>query len=749
MDVQRALGASGPLALLLALVLMSADVPLVASTLQLGEGRLGDWTYQDRGDLLPDGVNRIWAASPGTGGVLLAVEGARGQAFLAAYEPSEPSLATPWTYLPLHYGRVATLAGVGDRYLLAGETVGTAPFLASFDASTRQVADLTGLLPPDVTRVALLLAGDGPYLAVLENATALQAALVDPVAPGLEPMAVDELAALQQVHHGTWNGTAFLLAGTGPGATPALVALRPSDGGYEDLSDLVPSNWVRVDRLAWTGDRLYLAGAETPFLSPQGAALALADPANGTTSSLTTGELRAHSQVEEIRWNGTALLLLPRQLQTRTLAVHDSANETLFFVHDLVPKDWVYLTMVPRDETIVLVGQGSDPGVGLLRPTVWSWDDRSRALERAYRALGDAASWNADFVLVGAREASPALGLVRTPGPLLEDRSQGLALPDVVFQGAVQAGSRLLVVGTSPAGGVLYAYNPDTGGVTNLTAQVPPGTTALYGAAWNGTLAAVLGVQDDLPVLLVVEGTEVRNRSASVRSYLTLATRAVPFDGRFLLLGLNDRGPAAVLFDPADGSFRYLGEGLARLYGPAALPLDGAWDGETLLVAGAGSGRSLLGAWDPENGRFHDLTRLLPEEVEAVLRVVWTGHEFLLVGVGSEGPFLGAYLPAMESVGDLTPLLPLSYGIVASVAAGPEGVLLTALDGDGRISWGLLVADRPTAGMLDFLRDLAGETTLLLILGLSVALSGVLGYLLGRRGGPTRAPEEDPYYAGP
>lgn len=735
------------LAVLLALLLLNAATPAQA-VMQIADRNLEGYSFRDFTHLLPNGAARLDAATPQGDSTLLAGQTASGLAFLAEYDATG-SLRSPWPSVPAHHARLTALVPHGTSFVVAGDSAGTSPILGRYDPGAAAVADLSGLLPPEVNALPLLVPGSGTTLAILENASGPQAFLLNPAAPSLQPHFMWGMENLTVVHDGVWNGSAFLLAGAWAGGQPALVAFRPGDGALTDLSDLLPNAMTRLDRLVWTGDLLYLAGRGS-FVFPTRAMLALWDPSTGEVTDLTTGALREYQQITHGLWNGTAFLFLVRGIVNVAVGVHDPLDE-LSIMSNVIPPNWDYVAMAGRGQDVLLVANNVGPALGVLRPASWTWEDRTLALEGAFHLLVDATPFGESFALVGLRSTTPALGILRPDDGVMEDQSRELGLSAGAFWGVAWSGTRLLLTGENASSGILYAHDQVSGALTNLTPQIPSTVTTLYGPASNGTHVLVLGFDEaGAAALLVGPGDSVTDLGPALRQHLLEAWAAVPYDVGFLVLGIDRRGPAALSLDPATGSFTSLGDSLLRLYGDGAVVIDGSWNGEVILLGGLGGNGPLLGTWTPSTGFYRDLAPLLPEGLMGVQQVTWRDGGFFVAGIEEEGVALARYRPETDDMEDLTGLLPPSYGTVVSLASGPDGVVVVGLDQDFRPTLGLIVPAATGGGFFDVLLGFLQGPGLWAIVGLSVALAAILGFMLGRRGARLAGAhlQEEPYYVG-
>ncbi len=349
----------------------------------------------------------------------------------------------------------------------------------------------------------------------------------------------------------------------------------------------------------------------------------------------------------------------------------------------------------------------------------------------------DAEYANSSIALVGMRSMSAALGFLDLSTSSLEDLSDYLGLEDTSFVGGSWGNGLMLLAGANESQGVLYAFDPTSGALKNLTSAVPDGIDYLYDPGWNGEVFLIPGSKDGMAVLLLYnpEDDTVADLSWRAQLYFLFVTKAVAYEKLFVLLGYNERGAAMVTFDPETAVLDYAGNELGELYGPGGWLFDAAWNGESFLVGGMAMDGPVLGLWSPTTGTFKDLSPDMPKDSGIVTGVLWTGEKFVVGGEGPEGALLWAYNVHNGTFMDISSILPPSYEFVTAMAVKDGSVLIAAESKAGRPSMGLLGVETTAPGFFEKLPLAFRDPATVTIFGLSVALTATLGYLLGRREG--------------
>lgn len=733
-----------PILVIGVIVLAQPNLPQ-ASFSAFTEIRSGEHTFRELGDLLPEGIDSLIASAPwDTGAMLLAHTNVDGPA-LARYNAAQGRLEGGLVSLPPYFASSGSLARSGPYLLYGGDSLGTSPVLGLYDAVSQRIDDVSDVLPAGMEHVSLIVGGDQSFLMIGHNGTGYTPGIFEPGPRSWRFLAVGAFANLTSVRHGTWNGTAFYVAGEKLGGVPAL--LQVDAAGVVDLSDGLPNDMVEANHLVWTGTSLFVLGWRH-FSVPR-ASMAVYVPETGVTVSLTSSLRSDFTGLRSGVWNGTSLILQAEVDSVRILMAYYPANDTSLYVDDVLPSGREYQDMIQYRESILIAGDDGSPFIGHLGLSDWSWEEKEGAFEGRFQTILHAQVAGDSVVVAGARRSSAALALVDVAAGSLEDRSGALGLADTTILGTAGDEDWLLIAGRNKTGGGLYGYSLTNGTLKDLTSKVPEGVDFGYHPSRVDGLYAIPGLGDGGSALLVYDlaADEMTDLSAQVRHYFDPPIGLAPGDDEFLIFGHNDRGPALAVLDVETMDVTPLGRQLASLYGPSGILLSGAWSGDVFLIGGTVDGRPLVGRWEPVSDAYLDLSRGVPEDFGIVTAIEWAESGFVVGGQGLDGASIGAVYPRNGSFVDLRQMLPPHYAAVSSIAAKGDEVLIVSTLAPSGISIGVLRLGESSTllgGLPALISEPAGAT----VLGLSVALAAAVAYLLGRRTRPPKfqqTPLPQPY----
>ncbi len=722
-----------PIVAVVLVLLIQSNVPR-AGPLLVPEKRAGDYSFRELGELLPEGLESLVAATPWDSGAVLVGYTNNERPVLARYRAADASFDGELQALPPHFAAPDRIARSGNFLMFGGDSLGTFPALGLYDGSSSQVTDVTNLLPLDVRQTSLIVGGEQSFLIVGDNDTGYALGIFETNSQRWSSLEASEFVNLAEVNHGVWNGATFYVGGEKKGGVPALLSVSPG-GGVVDMSDEIPGDMTQVNHLVWAGDALYIFGTR-PVFSTTEASMAVHVPSTGNTTSLTPALRSDYSKLEGGVWNGTALIVLASSDSMSTLMAYYPSNDSSRYADDVLPPNWQYQGMIQSGQSIVMTGINDSPFVGHLTPSNWTWEEKERVFETQYRVIHHAHDAGGKFVIGGVRRASAALAVVDTASMDLEDWSDALGLRDTVIYGTAGDEDWLLLAGTNGTHGVLYGYEPANGTLQSLTWGVPEQVGFLHNPSQVGNLFAIPGYGSGKTVLVVYDSEKEAfvDLSPQVQRYFDSTIRVVTGGDSFFIIGENDAGPALAILEPSTTNISFAGRALASLYGPTATLMDAAWSGESLLIAGTGEGQPLLGAWRPSEETYEDLSQEVPEDFGMITAVAWTGDAYAIGGLGPDGAALGAYYPTNHTFVDLRALVPPAYAAVTAVASRGNEVLVVSMLVSSNPSIGVMTLEGipgPFAGLPAIIGEPAGA----IILGLSVALAVAVGYVVGRRTG--------------
>lgn len=705
--------------------------PVVGADPVTLQTRTEGFAFTDLTTHLPDGMERVLAAAPHPEGAVFVGESASGPLILAVYRDASQSLVGPWTYLPAHYGRVSAAAQIGSHYVLAGESVGIAPVLGVYDASSSAFWDATRILTSDVIEMELVVGGVGRALLMFRGINGISAALFAPATGEFELLEQGAFENLVEVRAGVWGVSAFYVAGETKAGEPTLLAVHPDGTSVDDLSPSLPESLDRIQSVVWGEDALYLAGYR--LVAGPTATLARFVPDREEIVSLAHPVLAAHTRIEGASWNGTSLLLLSGAPSRRTLGVFAPEKEAFHFLHDLVPEHWTTPRMVSFSEDLLVAGNYWGAELGAVRLPSQTWEDLGNVFEGPFRTIYDVEATASGFAVVGGRTSTAAFGLWEPDTWVFQDQSHEVGLESSVLVAATSAGDSLLLAGANHGQGSLYHFRPSTGELSDLSSNVPEDVWLVADGAWNGSAYLLSGLQGGRPALLLLsqDGETIQDLSVEAGGFFERIDHLLGFSERFLILGRNEEGLALVTLDAETGAFAYRGDAFGRWLGQSGVLAGAAWNGESFLLGGTRQTGPVLLLWSPTQGIVQDLSGILPGEVRAIHSVLWTAEGFWVGGEAMGGAALSLYRADNRSFTDFSSLLPASYDLVTSMAAGESGILLASVRGSPVAQMGFLQLSSET-GAFDVVLRFVREPLLAATLGIVFVLAALAGYVVGR-----------------